>query len=106
MTNDSQIYAIADALGLSPFVALALGLGLALAAVALAAHALRILEDGPRLRLPPRARAQVAQAHWQASKANRAAQDKPPVWRRQVAVEGAVYVRTLRAQLIAENGGR
>ncbi len=102
MTNDSQIHAIADALGLSPFVALAVVLGLALAASAMAARYMADADAG----LPPNARRKMTAARRNATRNNRAAQDRPPVWRRQVATEGRVYVRTLRAQLIAENGGR
>ncbi len=46
MTNDSLIIPIADALGVSPFVALAVVLGLGLAVAALAARILCQIEGG------------------------------------------------------------
>ncbi len=102
MNTDSSIYALADSLGVSPFVTLALCLTVAVAAVALFSRLLSDLDSG----LPPGARWKLRIARRNETRNNAAAIDRPRVWRRQVAAEGSVYVQTLRAQLRAEHGSR
>jgi len=76
-------------------------LGVAIVSAAVAASILsRATESG----LSAYARRKLVIARRNATRNNRAARDRPPVWRRQVKTEGAIYIRTLRAQLRAECG--
>ncbi len=76
-------------------------LGVAIVSAAVAASLLSRAADSG---LSVYARRKVAKARRNATRNNRAARDRPPVWRRQVKAEGAIYIRTLRAQLRAECG--